>query len=167
MALYSFGKNFNISKILDHGTNHPVVARLMIQTHEIIQFSGLPKEKKEKVGEISIKNIGPRLLRCFDIKEGMMVAARKVISETEEANKSEDRGRVVQKPHLIQLNEKIETFLYESKNFLRDFTGIINIFCETDFRDASGFIDSKGNGDGEIVRKLIEKYGENDDQLKC
>ena len=70
--------NFEIRKISNYGASHPVVARLMMQTGELIQFSNLPKEDKDKVQEFYFE-LHNRLLKCHDIYDRLMKATDEAV----------------------------------------------------------------------------------------
>lgn len=164
MSLYSFGGDFSISRFSDHGPSHPVIARLVVQTDENVPFANLSNGKKEEILKIAIHKLSPRLIRCFEIKDELFDLGEKAISEAEEDNNSQpDRGRLIRKPHLINLKPKVETFLYESKNFLRDLIELIDAFYETNCKEASSFYDPRSNNDGPLVKFFSEKFGAKDD----
>jgi hypothetical protein len=60
---------FVIKKVSHHGTSNPIVARLAVQTSEVIRIFSLPKEKQDRVLEIYINMVKPRLLRDNITKE--------------------------------------------------------------------------------------------------
>ena len=59
---------FEIAKILNHGTSHPVVARLHVQTSELINFTDLSQEAKDKARTIYFE-AAKRLLYCDDLRD--------------------------------------------------------------------------------------------------
>src|SRR5207244_2524682 len=101
---------FVFSKISNHGTNHPVIARLHLQTFDLLQATTLSPQTQEQVGHIYFE-AGRRLLRCFEITNELSEKQIELEAETQPA-------RIV--PYLIDLDRLVETFLYEAKNFLRD-----------------------------------------------
>ncbi|OFZ86773.1 MAG: hypothetical protein A3F74_10210 [Betaproteobacteria bacterium RIFCSPLOWO2_12_FULL_62_58] len=112
---------FVIKKVSDHGTSNPIVARLAVQTHEVIRFFNLPKDKQDRVLEIYINSVKPRLLQCMELCDNVSQeteAIRKRIHESEISTQSD--GRVVEVPQISRLTEQAETYLYNAKSVLRD-----------------------------------------------
>lgn len=112
---------FVIKKVSDYGTSNPIVARLAIQTNEVIRFFSFPKEKQDRVLEIYINMLKPRLLHCMEIssniaQENELIRGR--INGNEIQTQSD--GRVVEVPQIPRLTEQAETYLYNSKSALRD-----------------------------------------------
>jgi len=63
---------FVLKKLSDHGTSNPIVARLAVQTHEVIRFFSLPKEKQDRLLEIYINMVKPRLLQCMELSDNIV-----------------------------------------------------------------------------------------------
>lgn len=145
---------FKFTKISDVGTSHPVIARLQIQTTELLKFSNLSQEKKDEIFGIILESMHKRLLKCHKIKDNIYQKTLSTIKDTE--NKPD------QDPYIIDINTDAENFLYEGKNFLRDLAEIFNIFYSTDFDGASNFICFTDNKKGKIPLWIEAKYGEND-----
>jgi hypothetical protein len=123
---------FEIKKISNYGTQHPVVARLKVQTHELVQWADLSDEEKGQV-KILYFGLADRLLKCYEVYNRLTIALKTAM---EEVHQSVDH-RIAGIPHLIGLQGEAETFLYESKNYLRDLLRIINIFFDKNFNEAS------------------------------
>jgi len=92
-----------------------------------------------------------RLLRCWD------VAADLKDEVTRQAQKYADGQNSKELPHVIGLEGKVENFLYEAKNFLRDLTAAINVPFGTNFKDASDFVIG---GKHRILSWAIERFGQ-------
>eukprot|EP00456_Euglypha_rotunda_P085047 TRINITY_DN85654_c0_g2_i1.p1 TRINITY_DN85654_c0_g2~~TRINITY_DN85654_c0_g2_i1.p1 ORF type:complete len:117 (-),score=35.80 TRINITY_DN85654_c0_g2_i1:10-360(-) len=69
-------------------------------------------------------------------------------------------GRKNHLPQIIGLEGEVETYLYESKNTLRTLLGVINTAFDTNFQEASGFYDTKGDGRGKVVAWAIDTLGQ-------
>ena len=99
--------SFEIRKMSNHGTQHPVVARLKVQTHELIQWADIPKERQPDVPEI------------FLAWPTGSSAATKYMTVSPARSKRQSRkfvpalfpGQFVL--HLIGLRGEVETFLAE------------------------------------------------------
>lgn len=125
---------FTFKKILDKGASHPVVARLQMQAHELLQNTSLSKDQREAILQASF-DASLRLIRCFDIADKVRTECTKAEAEHDPGNNPQARNI----PHIIGLEQDAETFLYEAKNFLRDATGIVNAAFGTKFKKASQF----------------------------
>jgi hypothetical protein len=106
---------FVISKISDHGTNHPVVARLHLQTFDLLQASTFSPELQDETKRIYFE-AGRRLLRCFDTWNEL----KRKQNELEAEACPSGNPQTTHIPHLVDLDRTAEMFLYEAKNFLRD-----------------------------------------------
>jgi hypothetical protein len=147
---------FELTKISNYGTTHPVVARLKVQTGELIQWADLTKEREESIVAIYF-DMADRLLKCHEVHERLLAAREKSIAEFKPTSDS----RVKTAPHVIGLKGEAETFLYESKNFLRDLLGAVRVFFGTNFDEASAFYSPKG-GNGKLAEWATAKFGQND-----
>ena len=112
---------FEIKKVSDHGTSNPIVARLAVQTSEVIRFFSLPKEKQDGVLEIYINMVKPRLLQCMEVRD-KITKENEAIKRRINANeiRIQSDGRVVEVPQISRLTEQVETYLYNAKSGLRD-----------------------------------------------
>jgi hypothetical protein len=125
---------FVFKKILDKGASHPVVARLQIQTAELLNPTSLIPRQRQAIMQAAL-NASLRLIRCYDIAEQLRAECAKAEAEHD----AQDIPQAAHMPHVIGLEQKVETFLYEAKNFLRDVTGIVNAAFATTFNEASQF----------------------------
>lgn len=155
-SLANFANRFVIKKISNYGTSHPIVARLQIQTHELVQFSDIPKDRKDRVTAIYFR-MAERLLKCHEAHDRAIAALQKTSNEF----KPTPDARMMNAPHVIGLESEAETFLQEGKNFLRDLVGVLNVFFGTDFDEASAFYNPKGR-DGKLVEWATAKFGPNE-----
>lgn len=128
---------FQIKKVSDHGTNNPIVARLSIQTSELINSSTLDKEVRDSLFSLYNFEIQPRLLECEQIYNELK---NEILIITDGLNnkglKTQSSGRVVEVPSIMRLNQRTEQFLYSAKSALRDLSKIFNLFYDTDFNEA-------------------------------
>jgi len=99
-----------------------------------------------------------RLLKCHEA-QGRLSAA---LNETLAANHLNPDGTLKSRPHLIGLENEVETILYEQKNFLRDLLHVVNIFFDAEFDEASAFYDAKSGGDGKLTKWAKETFGGDD-----
>jgi hypothetical protein len=60
---------FRISKLLNHGTANPVVARLTLQIVEILRKCAIAKDQQDGIAEVYVHSLVKKLLRCGEIEE--------------------------------------------------------------------------------------------------
>ena len=58
---------FSCSQTLDHGTANPIVARLAVQTFEIVEHCNVPREVRDSIKDIYFNSLVKKLLRCWEI----------------------------------------------------------------------------------------------------
>lgn len=128
---------FQLKKISDHGTSNPMVARLSFQTQELVKFVYMTKDKKDEIFALFHGEIQPRLLECDDISKEILKEISDVYSQLKEKGfTTQSNGRVIEVPHIIRLDQRIEQFLYSAKSALRDLAKIFNIFFDKKFTEA-------------------------------
>ncbi|MBZ9774384.1 hypothetical protein [Mesorhizobium sp. CO1-1-8] len=150
---------FQIQKITNAGTNNRIVARLGVQTTDIIGFSNLPEDKKAQVVSLYVITLTQRLLKCEEALEQIKKKLRDDFRRVH-ANLNAD-PRSAEVPYVVGLQGDAEDFLYAAKNYLRDLLGIFQIVHGCKFEDARAFVpDSKGII--EIVKWASEIFGAND-----
>jgi hypothetical protein len=151
---------FVIKQISNRGVQHPVVARLSIQTKELIGFSSICQQSKDNILRVCFSELQSRLGKCWDIWQKIEAEQGNLIRGYKPSD-----AMVVQIPHVYGLDRDADNFLYEAKNFLRDLVNLVvkkfhpGINCS----DASCLFDAKGNGDGDLIKKWAEpNFGGND-----
>lgn len=154
--------NWAIKTISNYGTSHPVVARLGLQTHELIRFSSLPQADQDAVVQLYLGTLQPRLLKCHDIFERLQKLTAKARAKARK-QQSQARGSVRFVPVVIGLDGEAESFLYEVKNYLRDLLHLFRIFFGFKDVEASKLYDAKGKGDSAIVKWASEQFGDDDE----
>jgi hypothetical protein len=112
---------FVIKKVSDHGTSNPIVARMAVQTHEVIQFFNLDKERRDQVLDIYINQVKPRLLSCMEIADAVRQEAEEIEARILRNDLGEQAGgRAIELPQIARLIERVEIYLYNAKSALRD-----------------------------------------------
>jgi hypothetical protein len=143
---------FQIKKVSDHGTANPIVARLSLQTHELIQFCSIEKDVKDKVIELYHDRIQPRVLTCDEITQEI---SSEILTIAEELNAKgfdiQSQGRVIEVPQLTKLEPRVEQYLYSYKSALRELSAIFNYFFGTEFNEARF---------DKILKWSVEYFGE-------
>ena len=125
---------FVVAKKLDHGINHPIVARLTLQNIEILQKCAIPKATAESIQALYLNELTPKLLRCSQIAEKLRTDTEKLAASYKPPGKGETS---VELPQVMQLEEECRNYLYEAKNFLRDLLKVFNLLFGTSFEEGS------------------------------
>jgi len=143
---------FRVMKVGNHGANHPVVARLQMQTAELLGFTDFGKETQERLFR-TYYDTSKRLLKCYDLQEKLLNGAKATIDEV--LARPLPHHDV---PYLIGLEQDVESFLYEAKNYFRDLTGAFRVAYGTPYKDASDFWGRDGKPSN-LEKWAIEKFG--------
>ncbi|MDX0622435.1 hypothetical protein GOD54_21275 [Sinorhizobium medicae] len=138
---------FNIQKVSNHGASHPVVARLVMQTDDLLGF--LDKKKKAEAMRIYI-DLHKRLLQCHDIAE-------RIFKEQERAAALPSGSTTI--PHVINLDMEAESFLLVAKQYIRDLVKAINLLLKATLKiNSAEFWDPTG-AESSVVKWAKRTYG--------
>ncbi|MDO9082967.1 MAG: hypothetical protein Q7U56_06765, partial [Humidesulfovibrio sp.] len=148
---------YTISKISNYGCAHPVVARLVVQTQELLKWASLSEEERGAAFDIYYGLKG-RLIKCHETYDRLSAALKKSF----DGYQPDQDSTIKFHPLIIGIDNELETFLYESKNFLRDLLGIVKIFFDTKFIDANVFYNTKTDCDGELIKWATKTFGPTD-----
>ena len=95
---------FEIRKGLEHGVKNPIVARLTLQTLEILEKTTLSKEHADKIGGLFIDSLVKKLLRCWEIEQRIRADWEKSLANF----KPPGRGAVaVEVPQIPRLRDGV------------------------------------------------------------
>jgi len=126
-----------IKKVSDHGTSNPIVARLGIQTDELIKLYPISEKQREDVFGVFHQKVQPRLLQCYEIKENLLSELTKIGDEfKKEGIHTQASGRVATVPQVMRLSENCENYLYNAKSSLRDLAYIFEPLFGKKFTEA-------------------------------
>jgi len=129
---------FIFKKLLDHGTTNPIVPRLSLQILTFLKQCDVSQEVSDKVGQLYMHSLQPRLLRCWEIQERFREEFNGAISTY-----SSPTHPVTQIPQVSRLEAECHNFLYEAKNYIRDTLLVVNALYGTGFKEASEFSRTK------------------------
>jgi len=146
---------FEVRKISDHGANHPVVARLGAQSHELMKWIKLEKAQRDALGKLYISTLMPALLSCHDTATIFAGRIEEALASVPEQRES----RVRQMPSVPKLKSDAETFLYQAKNFLRDQLSLLDIVYGKKFTDAICWTAEKKDN---VLKWALAEFGEDD-----
>ena len=128
---------FQIKQVSHHGTANPIVARLSIQTNDLIQFCRIDKTKRDEVLALYHDKVQRRLLECDDIAQEISKEILEIARNLEEEGFAiQSQGRVIEVPQIIRLEQRVEQFLYCAKSALRDLAKIFGVFFDKEFSEA-------------------------------
>ncbi|MQW67872.1 hypothetical protein GHK50_29805 [Sinorhizobium medicae] len=143
---------FNIQKVSNHGASHPVVARLVMQTDDLLGF--LDKKKKAEAMRIYI-DLHKRLLQCHDIAERIFKEKERALAYYIAALPSGSTTI----PHVINLDMEAESFLLVAKQYIRDLVKAINLLLKATLKiDSAVFWDHTG-AESSVVKWAKRTYG--------
>jgi len=147
---------FVFPKIFDHGSSNPIVARLFMQTLEILKHCNIAEDMKQRVVELYRGSLMGKLLRCWEIKEQLQSQLSAAMAST---------PTPVTFPYILRLEEECHNFLYETKNYIRDLLKVFNLLYGTNFKEASEFSGPK-KGNKSLVKFATESFGADDSRTK-
>ncbi|MBU1706122.1 MAG: hypothetical protein ABIJ25_01655 [Pseudomonadota bacterium] len=128
---------FILKKVSDHGTSNPIVARLSVQTSELIKFYPLSEKQRDEILKIYFEKVQPRLLRCYELKETLLSELCKIGDDFDkEGIRTQSSSRVATVPQVMNLSETCENYLYNAKSCLRDLAGIFESLFGQVFTEA-------------------------------
>lgn len=125
--------SYVIVKTSNHGTNNPIVARLSVQSRQLLEPFSLPDEKKKRIWAVLHDKVQQQLLSCYDIWIQIASRESEIVAEVEENGiQTQSNGRVATIDQIENLNHLSSNFLYSAKSALRDIKLMICEFYETD-----------------------------------
>jgi hypothetical protein len=125
--------DFEIKKLSDVGTSNPIIARLSMQTNDLVKMFPLTDKQKEDIFGLFGMKVSDRLVSCYKILSKLQDELNKV-NQTD--NSEYFKGNTVYTPIVMGLRYMCESFLYEAKSTLRDILGIFDIFFNKKFSEA-------------------------------
>lgn len=152
---------FIIQKRSNHGTSNPIVARLSVQTLEVLNCANLSKDSQDGVFRLYHDALQRSLLRCFDAVTRLHQARDQSLQEVAVAIDKGARSF----PFVIGMEDEVNTFLYEAKLYLRDALRVLNIFFGADFTDASrlvSWIEKGKTRDAKVIKWAADMFGADD-----
>jgi hypothetical protein len=143
---------FILKKVSEYGTSNPIVARTSVQVNNLLQPFSIPQPNKERIFEIYFTMVQPKLIRCMEITNRIYAEIDKIDAELREHGiKTQSGGRVLELPQITQLQEDVETYLYNAKSALRDLALVFDPFFGKSF-DHSRY--------QEISKWALDNFGE-------
>lgn len=129
-----------MQSISNHGTSNPIVARLGLQSIELLNWVDISDVERDDASSL-IFELHKKLLRCHDCLEKLKENDRATVAGIRNIFGS----GAMAIPYLINLQDEVENFLMVAKQYLRDIVAPINkIYRENLNEDSSIFWDKKG-----------------------
>ncbi|WP_316187682.1 MULTISPECIES: hypothetical protein [unclassified Bradyrhizobium] len=154
--------SFEIKKFASHGVDNPIVARLSLQTLQILEKCKVTKEVKDKVGSLYLNSLMKKLLRCWEIEDSF----KKSFAEAAAKFKPPATpNALVEVPQIDRLEADCHNFLYEAKNYIRDVLYVVNKLYGTSFSEASEFSKARKGGKS-LIEFAKETFGPDDARTK-
>jgi hypothetical protein len=125
--------DFEIKKMSDVGTSNPIIARLSMQTNDLVNMFPLTDKQKEDIFGLFGMKVRDRLVSCYKIFAKLQDELKKV----NQTDKNEYfKGNAVYTPCVMDLRYMCESFLYEAKSTFSDILGIFDVFYNKKFSEA-------------------------------
>lgn len=152
---------FIIQKTSNHGTENPIVARLAIQTVNLIKWLAVDDQEKKAIIDIYL-DLQRRLLNCYDIHQRLLLARENTLADAVTVWSQGQRTI----PHVIGLQEEVESFLFAAKTYLREVARLLNKLFQADLKnDSSIFWDPKGR-ESDVAIWAKRHFGEDHETAK-
>jgi hypothetical protein len=129
-------------------------ARLLMQTHSLLQATTFDPEVRENVLAVCVE-AAPRLVRCQEVRDTLAAYEARIEAEYQEKRSAETRYF----PELMPIDGDAERFLYEAKNYLRDLTGILRAAFSAPLKDASDFAYVKDKKHSTAEQWAVKTFG--------
>ena len=132
--------SFEVQKISNHGVGNPIVARLVIQSSDLLKFLNTDEANREEI-LLQCMELHRRLLGCFDIQSRLLFSRNETIENTK---KILGEGCNTT-PHVVSLQNEVEGFLLASKIYLREIARLLNLLFNAELPSEAGiFWNPKG-----------------------
>ncbi len=131
---------FVFQSVSKYGTANPIVARLALQSFEMLKSIDLTDKERETASK-QLYDLHNRLLRCYDCIRNLHERNEETIEKTGQIFAARNRSI----PFIIGLQDEVETFLTSAKQYLRDLVAPMNVIYRSNLKhDAAVFWDKAG-----------------------
>lgn len=150
---------WTVTKVSDVGVSHPVIARLVLQTMELLKFTTLSEKDRKEIGQLYFDELQPVLIECHRTRDEI---EKETVACLAKAKPDNEDHRVIHMDQVMRLNQKAESFLYQAKNYLRNSLKIWSFFYGCDLKDASVYIVYRNKTKSELEKWAEGKFGADD-----
>jgi hypothetical protein len=154
---------WTVTKVSDVGTAHPAVARLMLQTSDLLGATSYTKEQRDELATLYYKELYPVLIECWKAKDALEAD---ILKSVESSGQDKKDSRVFHLHAVDQLEQRAEHFLYQAKNYLRNTLRVWNWFYGSDFDEASAYILNGSETKSKLETWAEGKFGADDARTK-
>lgn len=158
-----------IVKTSGHGTSNPIIARISVQSRQLMEPFSLSEEKKKKIWGILHDKVQQQLLSCYDIWSQIASRESEIVAEVEEKGiQTQSHGRVATIDQIENLSPLSGSFLYSAKSALRDIKLMICEFYENDtnirkvadknYKELKNWAKNKFGEDDEFTKLISEDF---------
>lgn len=148
-----------IQQISDYGTSNPIVARLSIQTRELLPFFDLNDHKRDEIWGLYFSKLQPKLISCCRIEEKLAEEVRSHQKQIDDCGlPMQENANAYTIPAILDLEHRVETFLYTAKSVLRDLTHIFLVLFGKDFGNKAHF--------DKVLKWAKNNYGNEDEFVR-
>ncbi|MBY5327189.1 hypothetical protein [Rhizobium leguminosarum] len=145
---------FIMQKISSHGTSNPIVARLGLQSIDLLKWVDISDRERDSASSLMFE-LHKKLLRCYDCLERLKENDRAAIDGT----KNGFGNGAMAIPYLINLQDEVENFLTVAKQYLRDIVAPINKLYRANLNEDSSIFWDKGGLDSKAAAWAERNYG--------
>ncbi|MBC8485995.1 MAG: hypothetical protein H8D45_08140 [Bacteroidetes bacterium] len=140
---------FKSQKFLDVGTMNPIVSRLTIGLHDIIEMAQIDQSSKDSINDANFV-VMQNIIKAEKIGNSICQMIETVTKKiNKEGIKTQSSGRCVDLPFTEGLDE-IRIFLKYSKNALQELVKVFNVFLKTNLSNPRY---------DKLQAELFNKYG--------
>jgi len=152
--------SYVITKTCEHGTSNPIVARLSVQSRQLMEPFSISREKSDSAWAIIHDKIQPELLNCYDIWIHITNEENRIIDEIERKGINiQVDGRIASIDSIPKLHDSSKAFLHSAHAALREIKSLICCFYDCDDK-----IKQVADKDYEHLTKwLKKKFGDADE----
>ena len=145
---------FIVQQVYEHGAGNPIVARLALQTFDLVQWLDADKKRRENIFAAYLE-LHRRLLSCFEFQVRLVAARDKTLKDAEEKI---CRGEYTV-PFVISLQAEVEGFLLASKQYLRELARTVNLLFDAGL-DTEAKVFWAQNGEiSDVARWAMDRFG--------
>jgi hypothetical protein len=150
---------FRIQQLSDYGTSNPILARLTLQFEKLMEFSEVSKAQGQEIFQVMLMEVVPKVVACSRIREQLTNEIRGHQKAVDEKGlEFQAQGRAYTLPSVVELRHHTETFLYNAKSALRDFTTVFKILFSKDFQKEARY--------DKVHQWAEKKFGSGDELTK-
>lgn len=143
--------SFTMQMISNHGSTNPIVARLTLQTFDLLKWIDVPDQRQERLVGMMI-DAQKRLLRCYDHAFRIKKEQNDQLEQLHAGGSIDPRKL----PYVMNLDADLEGFLMTATQYLRDLVPVFNELWDTSL-DPSASTFWRKHGSQSAAEKCVNK----------